>query len=100
MLSPVEQLRKMRAGECIYCGQTVYPSLMSSKAKRGGSPITLGALVSRTSATSVPQPRMQLDAVLVVNWQSFPLCVLVDSRADANFLDASSPKLVSPPNLS
>ncbi len=54
----------------------------------GGSPVTLRAL-SQTTPSSVPQPKMQLDASLVVNQQSLPLRALVDSGANENFLDTN-----------
>ncbi len=75
-LASAERLWGNRVGECICCGQTGHflASVLFSQKRM---------LTSNIGGTGEPDhchfsPRMQLDATLVVNQQSLPLCALMD----------------------
>ncbi len=75
----------MRAGECLYCGQTGhFLASCSLRPKRGSSPVAVEVLVSKTSSSF---PRMQFQATLCLGVETYSLLALVDSGADENFLD-------------
>uniref|UniRef100_A0AAQ5YVE2 ribonuclease H n=1 Tax=Amphiprion ocellaris TaxID=80972 RepID=A0AAQ5YVE2_AMPOC len=68
----------------LWKGWSLHHGLSSSSAKRFGSPVRGGILVSRTSTTS--PLHLQLQATLCWNSETLPVPALVDSGAEEYFL--------------
>lgn len=88
-LTPAEQQRMIKEVRCIYWPSGSLPVQLLPEAKREGSPVNQGVLVSQTSSKD-PSPalRVQLPASLLWSQQTLPLPTLVDSGADDNFIDS------------
>ena len=65
------------------------PCSMSGLAKRVGSPLTEGTLVSRTSSCPSSFFRMNLPESLQFSLESIPVSMFADSGLDDNFIDES-----------
>lgn len=74
---------------CIYCGQGGHTRYyLCSKAKRAGSSVHRGVLVSRAIETDPPWNRLTLKGSVNLRTASHHLLVLVDSGADESFIDS------------
>ncbi|KAF7641247.1 hypothetical protein LDENG_00287690, partial [Lucifuga dentata] len=82
-LTPAERLCRMKAGDCLYCGQHGH---VLATCPRRGSPVSVGVLVNQTKFI-FPRPRLQLQATICLSNLHLPLSALIDSGADDNFLD-------------
>uniref|UniRef100_A0A3Q3AU88 ribonuclease H n=1 Tax=Kryptolebias marmoratus TaxID=37003 RepID=A0A3Q3AU88_KRYMA len=85
-LSTSERERRMRNGLCFYCGSEEH-QLRMCPAKRSVPARSETALFNQRRAVS-PSSLVTLQTQILVNEQSYPQAVFVDSGADTEFMDA------------
>ncbi|KAJ8369826.1 hypothetical protein SKAU_G00098540 [Synaphobranchus kaupii] len=87
-VNPEERQRRLRTRSCFYCGKPGHQiASCPIRPKRMGSPVKLGVLTSPIIPNHAAQDRLMFKATLLWKDKTVSSSALIDSGADASFMD-------------